>query len=60
VRFRLGRRFGITARDPGEDRRDDDRYASREDRDAAVKTGMTDGMEMSYKKLDAMLVEAPA
>jgi uncharacterized protein YndB with AHSA1/START domain len=36
------------------------RYASREDRDAAVKTGMTDGMEMSYKKLDAMLVEAPA
>lgn len=33
------------------------RYQSREDRDAAVKTGMTDGMEMSYQKLDALLAE---
>jgi hypothetical protein len=26
-------------------------------RDAAVKTGMTDGMEMSYRKLDELLAE---
>lgn len=26
-------------------------FASKEDRDAALSTGMTDGMEMSYKKL---------
>jgi hypothetical protein len=36
------------------------RYASRRDRDAAIKTGMTDGMEMSYQTLDAMLAEAVA
>ena len=28
------------------------RFASKADRDAAVSTGMTDGMEMSYKQLD--------
>jgi uncharacterized protein YndB with AHSA1/START domain len=33
------------------------RYASKEVRDAAVKTGMTDGMEMSYQKLDGLLAE---
>jgi uncharacterized protein YndB with AHSA1/START domain len=33
-------------------------YDSRESRDAAVSTGMTDGMEMSYKLLDALLSEA--
>jgi uncharacterized protein YndB with AHSA1/START domain len=33
------------------------RYESKEVRDAAVKTGMTDGMEMSYQKLDELLVE---
>ena len=26
-------------------------FASKEDRDAALSTGMTDGMEMSYKQL---------
>jgi len=30
-------------------------YASKEDRDAAVSTGMTDGMEASYQKLDELL-----
>ncbi len=30
-------------------------YASQADRDAALATGMTDGMEMSYKRLDAVL-----
>jgi len=34
------------------------RYASKEVRDAALKTGMTDGMEMSFEKLDALLAEA--
>lgn len=33
------------------------RYASKDVRDAALKTGMTDGMEMSYEKLDALLTE---
>lgn len=33
------------------------RYASKEVRDAALKTGMTDGMELSYQNLDAMLAE---
>ena len=33
------------------------RYASKEMRDAALKTGMTDGMEMSFQKLDALLAE---
>jgi uncharacterized protein YndB with AHSA1/START domain len=33
------------------------RYASKADRDAAFSTGMTDGMEMSYKVLDGLLVE---
>jgi uncharacterized protein YndB with AHSA1/START domain len=36
------------------------RYASKEMRDAAVKTGMTDGMEMSYQKLDELLAETEA
>ena len=31
------------------------KYASKADRDAAMSTGMTDGMEMSYKQLDAVL-----
>ncbi|MFO0806510.1 MAG: SRPBCC family protein [Gemmataceae bacterium] len=31
------------------------RYASKADRDAAFATGMTDGMEVSYKQLDGML-----
>lgn len=33
------------------------KYASKADRDAAYSTGMTDGMEMSYKSLDAVLAE---
>lgn len=31
------------------------KFASKEDRDAAMSTGMTDGMEMSYQQLDAIL-----
>ena len=31
------------------------RYASKEDRDAALSSGMTDGMEMNYKLLDEVL-----
>src|SRR5437764_11478834 len=31
------------------------RFASKADRDAAVSTGMTDGMEMNYKLLDKVL-----
>lgn len=31
------------------------KFASKADRDAAVSTGMTDGMEMSYQSLDALL-----
>lgn len=31
------------------------KYASKADRDAAMSTGMTDGMEMSYKELDGVL-----
>ena len=31
------------------------KYASKADRDAAFSTGMTDGMEMSYKRLDEVL-----
>jgi uncharacterized protein YndB with AHSA1/START domain len=34
------------------------RYESQAVRDAALKTGMTDGMEMSYQKLDALLAAA--
>jgi uncharacterized protein YndB with AHSA1/START domain len=30
-------------------------FGSREARDAAMSTGMTDGMEMSYQLLDALL-----
>lgn len=30
-------------------------YQSKADRDAALSTGMTDGMEMSYQNLDALL-----
>ena len=33
------------------------KYASQADRDAALETGMTDGMEMNYKKLDEILTE---
>lgn len=33
------------------------KFASKADRDAAVSTGMTDGMEMSYKQLDEVLTE---
>jgi len=32
-------------------------YASKEARDAAISTGMTDGMETSYERLDKLLVE---
>jgi uncharacterized protein YndB with AHSA1/START domain len=32
-------------------------YESQEVRDAAVKTGMTDGMEMGYQRLDDLLAE---
>ena len=34
------------------------RYDSKETRDAALKTGMTDGMERSYQNLDELLAEA--
>jgi uncharacterized protein YndB with AHSA1/START domain len=34
------------------------RYESTEVRDAALKTGMTDGMEMSYQNLDELLTGA--
>ena len=33
------------------------KFASKADRDAAFSTGMTDGMEMSYKLLDDVLAE---
>lgn len=33
------------------------KYASKADRDEAFATGMTDGMELSYKNLDSLLVE---
>ncbi len=33
------------------------RYASKADRDEALATGMTDGMEMNYKLLDGVLAE---
>ena len=33
------------------------KFASKADRDAAVSTGMTDGMEVSYKQLDEVLGE---
>jgi uncharacterized protein YndB with AHSA1/START domain len=36
------------------------RYESKEVRDTALKTGMTDGMEMSYQKLDELLATMPA
>jgi uncharacterized protein YndB with AHSA1/START domain len=32
-------------------------YESKEMRDAALKTGMTDGMEMGYQRLDELLAE---
>jgi hypothetical protein len=34
--------------------------ASKEARDAALATGMTDGMEMSFKQLDGVLATTPA
>lgn len=33
------------------------RYASKADRDAAVATGMTDGMEVSYRQLDSLFAQ---
>ena len=33
------------------------KFASKADRDAAFATGMTDGMEVSYKRLDTVLAE---
>ena len=33
------------------------KFASKADRDAAMSTGMTDGMEMSYQALDGVLAE---
>ena len=33
------------------------RYASKEARDGALKTGMTDGMEIGYQRVDALLEE---
>jgi uncharacterized protein YndB with AHSA1/START domain len=33
------------------------KYASKADRDAAFSTGMTDGMEVSYQRLDGVLAE---
>ena len=33
------------------------KFASKADRDAAFSTGMTDGMEMSYQRLDEVLAE---
>ncbi len=33
------------------------KYASKEDRDAAFSTGMTEGMEVSYQQLDKVLAE---
>jgi uncharacterized protein YndB with AHSA1/START domain len=36
------------------------RYESKEVRDAALKTGMTDGMELSYQNLDELLAGMPA
>jgi uncharacterized protein YndB with AHSA1/START domain len=33
------------------------RYSSKEARDGALKTGMTDGMEAGYVRLDALLAE---
>ena len=35
-------------------------YFTKASRDAAVATGMTDGMEIGYQRLDAMFAEAPA
>lgn len=35
-------------------------FGSKEARDAAVATGMTDGMEQSYELLDRLLAELPA
>ena len=32
-------------------------YASKDARDAAVSTGMTDGMEISYRRLDTLVAE---
>ena len=34
------------------------RYQSKADRDAAISTGMTDGMEQSFAQLDALLAAA--
>lgn len=34
-------------------------FGSKEARDAAVSTGMTDGMEMGYERLDAMFASDP-
>ena len=34
------------------------KFASKEMRDGAVSTGMTDGMEMGYERLDEMFLKA--
>jgi hypothetical protein len=34
------------------------RFSSKEARDGAVSTGMTDGMEMGYARLDQMFAQA--
>jgi uncharacterized protein YndB with AHSA1/START domain len=36
------------------------KFASKADRDAAFSTGMTDGMEMSYQRLDEVLADQVA
>ena len=33
-------------------------FGTKEARDAAMSTGMTDGMEMSYQQLDRLLAES--
>ncbi|HTV67465.1 MAG TPA: SRPBCC family protein [Rhizobiaceae bacterium] len=35
-------------------------YSSKEARDGALKTGMADGMEAGYRRLDTMLADGPA
>ena len=51
VTLTLAERGGITTMTTRVD------YGSKEARDAAVSTGMTDGMELSYQNLDALLAE---
>jgi uncharacterized protein YndB with AHSA1/START domain len=51
IRTSLAERSGVTTLETVM------KFASKEIRDAAVSTGMTDGMEMSYELLDALLAE---